>query len=278
MNARATRLAMASTVAGSLVGLYALPAAAGWNEWDDGSSSRGLEITEVYVDVESEALIVTGQGFHAGRRGLTVLLGESMDLSDLCIADTGSDPQTLTCDLSADGLPPGGDYLLTVATRRGAARRDDFVVTIGAVGPEGPEGPAGPAGATGPAGPQGATGPQGPAGDTGAQGPQGLEGPQGPQGPAGPAGSIAGLQVVRVSRTVDYLPGAGVTADAQCPAGKVVIGGGYELISAMGPSGDLVVWTNAPVDDDKWRVAALSQSGMPLPGTIIISAICVDAP
>ena len=105
---------------------------------------------------------------------------------------------------------------------------------------------------------------QGPLGDTGAQGPQGdtgLQGPTGPRGPEGPAGTngadgtngtdgapgISGLEVV-TGRGVTIPPGAGLTAGADCPAGKKALGGGGDggafaaVISTTKPTGDGNGW------------------------------------
>jgi hypothetical protein len=107
----------------------------------------------------------------------------------------------------------------------------------GDVGPVGPVGPIGPAGAQGTTGPQGAAGPQGvagPAGPTGPSGAQGFAGPQGAtgaQGPAGPQGApgVSGYQVVPTAlMTVSINGNQTTSAVSVCPAGKVVIAGGYE--------------------------------------------------
>ncbi|MFN2412648.1 MAG: IPT/TIG domain-containing protein [Pyrinomonadaceae bacterium] len=151
-------------------------------------------------------------------------------------------------------LPSGvapGTYLLSVTPAPsnngdndnddGDARSAIFTVAIGAIGPQGPTGPPGQTGAMGPAGPPGqtgatgATGPQGQTGAigaTGATGPQGIPGPMGPQGipgpigPQGPAGTswLAGYEIVVERHTVP--PQWGQTVSAECPAGKVIIGGG----------------------------------------------------
>ena len=91
-------------------------------------------------------------------------------------------------------------------------------------------GPVGPRGATGPAGPQGATGPAGPQGATG---PAGTPGPPGPAGPAGPGGGSGPLSVTSVQGPTDAQCASGGGACqvgesiATCPAGSVVVGGGY---------------------------------------------------
>lgn len=90
---------------------------------------------------------------------------------------------------------------------------------VGPMGPQGEQGPMGPAGEQGPPGPQGEPGPVGPAGLQGPQGPAGATGPQGPSG-------MAGLEWVTVSRTYGPLEYYTIL-DANCPAGKVAISGGF---------------------------------------------------
>lgn len=79
----------------------------------------------------------------------------------------------------------------------------------GATGAAGAAGPAGATGATGPAGSTGATGATGPTGPTGATGLSGYERVQG--------------------AVVNTTPLASNTATATCPAGKVVVGGGFTM-------------------------------------------------
>lgn len=107
---------------------------------------------------------------------------------------------------------------------------------VGPVGPQGEKGDPGEMGATGPqgdTGPRGEIGPVGPAGPEGPAGPIGEPGPKGEQGPAGPAGTdgtdgkdgVSGYQIV--SRAWTLGAGIAMTAYAACPAGKVVVGGGF---------------------------------------------------
>jgi hypothetical protein len=113
----------------------------------------------------------------------------------------------------------------------------------GATGPQGEEGPTGPQGEIGPQGPQGDAGAPGPAGETGAagpQGPQGAQGPQGVQGAAGPQGpsgvnGVSGWQQVSREWTLPAIGGT-LGAYAECPTGKVALGGGW-----FGPRTDQVV-------------------------------------
>ena len=87
--------------------------------------------------------------------------------------------------------------------------------------------PQGSKGATGAAGAKGNPGPQGPQGPKGERGVVGPPGPAGAQGPAGPPGSH-GYVIARGYRLA--LPPLGaVNSTAVCPAGKVVVAGGYEL-------------------------------------------------
>lgn len=107
----------------------------------------------------------------------------------------------------------------------------------GPAGPTGPQGPAGPPGAAGPAGPEGPGGPVGPAGPAGATGPAGAAGPPGPTGPAGASGweQVSSAPVV-------VNAGASRGALARCPAGKVVVGGGF-----ASPGAGTVVVESRPV-------------------------------
>jgi hypothetical protein len=83
---------------------------------------------------------------------------------------------------------------------------------------EGPPGPAGPQGASG------ANGAPGPTGGPGASGAPGPRGSPGPSGPPGPAGGLSGYE--RVSKQVS-VGSSGGQAEAVCPAGKQVVGGGF---------------------------------------------------
>ena len=75
-------------------------------------------------------------------------------------------------------------------------------------------------GAVGPAGPQGAAGPQGPKGESGSQG---ATGPQGPPGPPGTNVSYSNAY----SEHVAVPAGSFRFAEAICPSGTLLVGGGY---------------------------------------------------
>ena len=125
-----------------------------------------------------------------------------------------------------------------------ACKNGDTPVSWNEDGPQGLQGPAGPQGEQGipgPAGADGATGPMGPQGEpgpmgsAGPQGPQGVPGPQGMPGQPGPVGAtgpqgpsgLAGLEWVSVTRNYgafEYF----TTVDANCPAGKIALSGGFD--------------------------------------------------
>ncbi|HEV2803322.1 MAG TPA: hypothetical protein VGW57_00190 [Chthoniobacterales bacterium] len=210
-------------------------------------------------------------------------------------------------------IPPGS-YLLTVDTGEGPG--DESWVTVGAVGPQGPPGPkgdTGPQGPTGPkgdtgaqgltgpkgdAGPQGLTGPKGdtgaqgltgPKGDTGAQGPTGpqgstgakgdtgAQGPTGPQGPAGPAGprGASGYQLKQASTSLP--PGVIVKGAMFCDAGKVAVGGGWDMNDAEAANFNAHMIRSSPTADGKGWTGAYYNPGGSTP-TVTLYAICLDGP
>ena len=93
-----------------------------------------LEITEVVVDAAAETLTMSGRDFDFGGP-LAVELGEIGDITPLCAASFAPPPQTIVCDFGATGLPPAGDYLLTVSTGRGQSKTDEYDLTIAAAPP-----------------------------------------------------------------------------------------------------------------------------------------------
>jgi hypothetical protein len=126
-------------------------------------------------------------------------------------------------------LTPGGKIVKIAigSDPAGDCTGQQTQVSWNETGPEGPAGPQGPAGLQGRVGPQGDPGPQG---RPGLQGPQG---PVGPQGPAGPSG-MSGWEIVQHSTRADGFD-TRVSVTVECPAGKVVVGGG----AAFGPFGSL---------------------------------------
>ena len=108
----------------------------------------------------------------------------------------------------------------------------------GIQGPKGDKGDKGDRGEQGPQGPQGLQGLQGPPGKNGTDGQDGAPGQPGATGPPGASG-ISGYEIVSVDSPVGGFGSTG--AEAGCPAGKKVLGGGVwtagSLISRSAPGG-----------------------------------------
>lgn len=125
-----------------------------------------------------------------------------------------------------------GGNLTNVNTDGPSDCKDDQAVSwsqIGPMGPAGPQGEQGPQGEIGPTGDQGDTGPQGETGPMGPAGPKGDKGDTGATGATGPVGpaGLTGLEWVSVTSSkgdYDFF----TTVTASCPAGKIVITGGYD--------------------------------------------------
>ena len=90
-------------------------------------------------------------------------------------------------------------------------------------------------------------------------------GPQGPQGPAGPAGPSNSQRPATTPVTDgDVLAGDVVTDTTDCPAGKVVLGGGEQV--AVGNGGStfgaprFYVSESRALDADTWQVSVVALS------------------
>ncbi len=163
-------------------------------------------IDAVFVDNPNNRFFISGAALLRNST-VKINLGEAGlpgDIKSFCAQ--GSSTSVIVCTFPG-GLPPAGDYALTVSTNYPPATRyydTRYNLTLGGVGPAGPtgatgatgpQGPTGPAGATGPAGTPGpmgtpgAPGPMGAPGAAGATGPIGSTGPAGPIGPQGPTGA-----------------------------------------------------------------------------------------
>jgi hypothetical protein len=59
----------------------------------------------------------------------------------------------------------------------------------------------------------------------------------------------------------------GVTSEAHCPTGKVVIGGGFDL---AGHNGSEIVHVNRPIDEDTWAAHVSGSASV----TVTAYAIC----
>jgi hypothetical protein len=109
------------------------------------------------------------------------------------------------------------------------------------------------------------------------QGQAGPEGPQGPPGPVGPAG-VSGYEIVSIDHTL--APGGFVRDTAICPTGKVVIGGGAQVINEGSQNFHMKLHESTPGTigggtNSVWLVAIENQDT--LSHTIRISAICAFA-
>ena len=100
-------------------------------------------------------------------------------------------------------------------------------------------------------GPTGPTGPTGATGDTGAQGAQGVQGPQGTQGPEGASGPVGATGVTGYEIVVGppARNNAVTVAYADCPAGKKVLGGGFNHVG----NDDQVLSSNPAQFNSAWH-------------------------
>jgi hypothetical protein len=182
-------------------------------------------------------------------------------------------------------IPNGGVINACYARSGGSLRVIDASVTTcksgetslawdehGAVGPVGPAGPQGPAG---PAGPAGADG------QNGATGPAGLAGPQGPAGPAGPAGpsGLAGYEIVTTN--VPANGSALVQGSANCPSGKIVLGGGVSTFGTINNGGSADgtgphVFQSNPNGQTGWSAAVIASQAYVGQFGISVYAVCVN--
>jgi len=126
-----------------------------------------------------------------------------------------------------------------------------------------PRGPAGFTGATG------LSGPKGDKGDQGLRGPSGATGLTGAAGPAGPAGAagVSGWQFVTVGQNIPGSPNHTPNEfEADCPAGKKVLGGGVTAgnggdetrlhVYFSGPAGQATGWATGIQNDGTNSVTA----------------------
>lgn len=126
----------------------------------------------------------------------------------------------------------------------------------------------GPQGVAGPAGPSGATGSAGPAGPIGPAGPTGAQGPTGPAGPRGPAATPS-LIVSHVVNHFTIPAHAGQSGEAQCPAGTIVTGGGYDLGEGSLAEGQKIVDNDVASGDTSWSVFVTNLADFPITANVI---------
>jgi len=116
--------------------------------------------------------------------------------------------------------------------------------------------------------------PAGPKGDPGAPGPKGDKGDTGPKGDPGLPG-VSGYQQVVVHKQIDPNFSVFTEAQATCPAGKVVIGGGAEILNPTQAGLDAVLDASGPRGTTTWRAEAHGFQGFKY--TLEVTAICVNA-
>ena len=215
-------------IAGVVVLVSALSAATGSAQTGTPTPQLRIDKAVVTFDVGGAPydITVTGVGFGSSpaTAGLNVTPLTVVSWSD-----------TMIVAMIPGGFGPG-THLLQVIRGNAATQRGTLDVAIGNQGPQGEQGIQGIQGLQGP---QGETGPQGPQGVQGTQGTQGLQGATGPTGPTGPPAASGYQVVVGTTNT----PNANTAAFAQCPPGKVPVGGAYTIgdgdtISGFFPTGN----------------------------------------
>jgi hypothetical protein len=119
--------------------------------------------------------------------------------------------------------------------------------------------------------PTGTQGPPGPQGVQGQQGIQGVQGPQGIQGVQGPPG-VSAYQVVVTTVSPTLARITQTTATSLCPAGKSVLGGGFEVSNT-----NFVALTSAPQTSPAgWTAVIRNAANTTETGTITVRAICAN--
>ena len=119
-------------------------------------------------------------------------------------------------------------------------------------------------------------------GKDGPRGLQGLTGAGGPAGPAGAAGAAGGFNpaavtIVQGSAISDNTLAAATTdaSVASCPAGSVVVGGGYVWGTSGVPTGAAVT-TDGPQNATTWAVAVRNMTGSAIAVQFNAQAICAS--
>ena len=212
--------------------------------------NKHVLITEVAVDSAAETITITGRDFDFGGAP-RVKLGEIGEVSSLCSASYGS-PDTVVCDFSGAGLPPDGDYLLTLVDRAGR-EQDGFVRPDYRGDWSHRSGRA--------------------SGTSG--GPPGADGAPGAPGPPGPSGVATIYTRTAVATAIGTGDVETIGATALCDPGDPVLGGGFtHQLTAGGHSMPQNI-TNAPNGAGTGWVG-LMQRIMPAGSTLTVAARCAD--
>jgi hypothetical protein len=239
---------------------------------------------EMVLGVSFIAFLTAGVTSTVIRRGSLGSGGASARLVG-CIETTGK-PETLR------------DFKL----RNGPCRASEIRVAwppSGAPGPAGPAGPAGPPGSAGPPGPTGATGPPGPGGQggTGPAGPQGPPGPTGGVGPAGPAGAVgaqgpagptgpqgpAGAGGTLTTTVVTSQDASGqaihslMSAQADCPAGAILTGGGGFVSNSVAAEQGNVQLVGSRPSGNGWQATGVVNSALGSSQVMEVTAYAICA-
>ena len=99
-----------------------------------------VTITEVLVDFDQESISIAGSNVTSDAE---ISLGDPNTLGDItsmCSPDVSTTPDIIACDFSVPGLPPDGDYLLTVSIGSSGNDKDEYDLTIRRCWPRGSAG------------------------------------------------------------------------------------------------------------------------------------------
>jgi hypothetical protein len=112
-----------------------------------------------------------------------------------------------------------------------------------------------------------------PAGAKGPTGPQGSQGDPGQNGAPGSPGApgLSGYQRVEVILASDSTTSKNLTAD--CPPGKLVLGGGATI---FGGGGNAYIVTSAPTGNSTYQAATRTVNGASVDHGLVVYAVCAD--
>jgi hypothetical protein len=145
----------------------------------------------------------------------------------------------------------------------GSLLANDFAAGQLRPGPQGPQGAQGPAG------------PQGPKGDPGAKGDPGQTGQQGLQGDRGLPG-VSGYERVTVDKLSNPNLSVFTSATATCPAGKVAVGGGGEILEPTQAGTGVMLDASRPISSSTWMAEAHGFN-QGFNWTLRVTVICANA-
>jgi hypothetical protein len=117
-------------------------------------------------------------------------------------------------------------------------------------------------------------GPQGPKGDKGDTGPAGVQGEPGLRGEPGLPG-VSDYEQVTVDKKTNPNVSIFTSAEATCPAGKVAVGGGGEILDPTKAGTSVVLDASRPVDETTWYAEAHGLGG--ILWTLRVTVICANA-